>query len=412
MRSGKLLVLLLVFAMAAHCGGGGGGGSSPEGSSGSLSGTPVSLPNGPTLPTITGNNVLTISVGGPSSYANEPTVSLTVGDPNGNNCQTIDNILLDSGDYGVRIFGQALNSSLAAAMTQVEVNSLPLYECIEYGDGSAVWGPVKSGQVTLGREQPVAIPIHVVGPASFNSSSICRGSPLLTTPGDAQYNGALGVGLFSNDCGSLCATSARNGLYFTCTGSSCAGTTVPTQSQIRNAVSALPTDNNGVLVSFPSIPLAGAPSASGYLILGIGTQSNNSPSGVVAYPANPSDGDFTTNYNGANYSAFLDTGSNGLFFPSSQIATVDGGQWYNPSSLLTLSATNTGYNSAQSGQVQFQVGSYNALMATSNNVFCDLAGPGPDGYFDWGLPFFLGRNIYIGIESATSTLGTGPYWAY
>jgi hypothetical protein len=158
--------------------------------------------------------------------------------------------------------------------------------------------------------------------------------------------------------------------------------------------------------------LAGAPSVSGYLILGIGTQSNNSPSGVVAYPANPNDGDFVTNYNGGDYNAFLDTGSNGLFFPSSQIPTADNGQWFNPSSLLTLSATNTGYPSAPSGQVQFQVGSFNALMATSNNVFCDLAGPGFDGYFDWGLPFFLGRNVYIGIEGSTSALGTGPYWAY
>ena len=82
--------------------------------------------------------------------------------------------------------------------------------------------------------------------------------------------------------------------------------------------------------------------ASRYLILGIGTQSNNSPSGP-SLSANPSDGDLTTNYNGANYSAFLDTGSNGLFFPSSQIATVAPGQWCNPSSLLTLRVTNTGY---------------------------------------------------------------------
>ena len=163
---------------------------------GSLSGTSVSLPNGPTLPTITGNNVLTINVGGALSYVNEPTVSLTVCDPNRKYCQTIDNILLDSGDYGVRIFGQVLNSSLAAAMTQVEVNSLPLYECIEYGDGSAVSGPVKSGQVTLGGGSPsLSLFMSLAPPLLTPPRFAGRGSPLLTTPGDAQYNGALGVSL-------------------------------------------------------------------------------------------------------------------------------------------------------------------------------------------------------------------------
>jgi hypothetical protein len=32
--------------------------------------------------------------------------------------------------------------------------------------------------------------------------------------------------------------------------------------------------------------------------------------------------------------------------------------------------------------------------------------------FDWGLPFFYGRNVYNAIENHTTTAGTGPYVAF
>ncbi len=45
-------------------------------------------------------------------------------------------------------------------------------------------------------------------------------------------------------------------------------------------------------------------------------------------------------------------------------------------------------------------------------VFSTLAGPGlGSGEFDWGLPYFLGRNVYVGLEGRSSPLGSGPYVA-
>jgi hypothetical protein len=412
MRSGKILLLFLVLVIAAGCGGGGGGSSGTTPSS--------TLPNGPSLPQITGYNVLPVSVGGPSQYVNETTVSVTICDASNGNCQTIGNILLDSGDYGLRIFQQVLNPSLAAALSPVQINNTePLYECIQYGDGSAVWGPVELASVTLGGEQPVLVPIHVIGPASFNAVQVCPATPLLSSPSDALFNGIMGIGFFAQDCGDVCASIAQNGRYFTCSGQTCTSVAVQTSSQVQNPVAALQTDNNGVLLRFPSVPAGGSPPVSGYLILGIGTQSNNVPSGVTAYAANNNPGDInyatlTTNFVGVSYAGFLDTGSNGLFFPSNQIPTItiNGAEWFNPPSLLTLSATNVGYPSGPAVQVEFQVNNFITLMSSSNNVFSDLAAPGPDSRFDWGLPFFLGRNVYIGIEGTTSSLGTGPYWAY
>jgi hypothetical protein len=46
------------------------------------------------------------------------------------------------------------------------------------------------------------------------------------------------------------------------------------------------------------------------------------------------------------------------------------------------------------------------------NVFGQLAGPNSISGFDWGLPFFYGRNVYTAIQGASTPGGTGPYWAY
>jgi hypothetical protein len=180
-------------------------------------------------------------------------------------------------------------------------------------------------------------------------------------------------------------------------------------------VALLPVDNNGVIVQLPSVPASGSASVNGYLVLGIGTRSNNAPSGVTAYAAN-SIGNFITTFDGSNYSGFIDTGSNGLFFPSPSAGTLPDcafpdSAWYCPPSTQDLSATNKGATGAPSGVVSFQIANFDSLLASPvNNVFADIGGNNVD--FDWGLPFHLGRNVYIGIEGKASSLGTGLYWAY
>jgi len=50
----------------------------------------------------------------------------------------------------------------------------------------------------------------------------------------------------------------------------------------------------------------------------------------------------------------------------------------------------------------------NMYNANPNDaVFNTLAGY-TYGYFDWGLPFFYGRNVYTSITPD----GNGSYWAY
>jgi hypothetical protein len=175
-------------------------------------------------------------------------------------------------------------------------------------------------------------------------------------------------------------------------------------------------DNNGVMVQLPGIPAGGSPSVNGSLVLGIGTQSNNVPSGVTAYPADPQHGEFITTFNGTEYTgSFIDSGSNGLAFPSPSASQLPdcaspNSDWFCPSSTVSLSATNTGYSGSPSGTVSFQIGNFDTLTSSSNNAFDDIGGP--SGEFDWGLPFFFGRNVFVGLEGMGSSLGTGPYWAY
>jgi len=389
--------------------GSGGGTNTTSGTSSTTSG--ISSSSGAST-----SNVLSITVNGSlcssstsSAYPNKPCVSVTVCTPGTSTCQTVNDILLDTGSYGLRIFSTALTGISPSQITSPSGGALA--ECIEFGDGSSLWGPVMTADVVLGSETAVQIPIQVVN-AGFGTPTGC-GTPD-ANPGIAGFNGILGVGLFAQDCGTDCRDYANNGMYYSVSGSDTVATVVPLSNQVVNPVAALPVDNNGVIVQLPTVATAGAVSTNGSLILGIGTQTNNTPSTVTTYPSDQN-AEFLTTYNGTSYSSFLDTGSNGLFFPSTSLlsaCTASGySSWYCPASAQSLSAVNAGYAGSPFGTISFTIGNAVTIFNSSNSVFSDLGGS-MSGGFDWGLPFFLGRNVYVGIDGTTSNLGTGPYWAY
>ena len=62
--------------------------------------------------------------------------------------------------------------------------------------------------------------------------------------------------------------------------------------------------------------------------------------------------------------------------------------------------------------IAFGVANADALfMNPALSAFSNLAGPNA-GIFDWGLPFFYGRNVFFAIESQSTPAGPGPYVAY
>jgi hypothetical protein len=352
-----------------------------------------------------------------SPYINGPFTSVTVCAPGSTTtCQTIGGILVDTGSPGLRILSSALTISLPQ---QTASNGDPIVECLPFVDG-ITWGPVQTADMTIAGEQAKALPIQVIGSSNFPTiPNACTsfGAPEddLSTLG---ANGILGVGNFAQDCGTACTVSGASnpGLYYTCPAAGCEVTAQSLSSQVQNPIVLFPKDNNGVILELPSVTGAET-SVSGSMIFGIGTQTNNGLGGATVYTIDPSSGNFTTVFNNVTYqdAGFLDTGSNAIYFLDSNTTSMptcsDATFWYCPAATQNFSAINKGANGA-SGSINFNVGNADSLTASETvGVANGLAGPNP-GTFDWGLPFFFGRNVYTAIEGQNTPGGVGPYWAY
>jgi hypothetical protein len=197
-------------------------------------------------------------------------------------------------------------------------------------------------------------------------------------------------------------------VYFSCADSGCSSTALPLGSQVANPVSAFAVDNNGVALTLPNVPPGGVATLSGSLIFGIGTQPNNQLGSATVYTTN-SRGNFTTIYKGTTYSSsFIDSGSNGIFFTDASIPQCSG--FYCPAGPLSLSAVNVS-STGVSGAVNFTV--ENLRSIGSGVSAANVGGNINEGRsFDWGLPFFFGRTVFVALSGASTPGGPGPYWAY
>jgi hypothetical protein len=228
------------------------------------------------------------------------------------------------------------------------------------------------------------------------------------------------VGQFVPDCGDNCAQSAVPGAYYTCpSNATCTPVIEPTNLQVSNPVAFFAADNNGVIVELPPVGDSGAQSATGALVFGIGTESNNGLNGATVFASDPSSGAISASFEGATYpESFIDSGSNALYFVDSTIMlcgqnTVAPGAFC-PSSITGLSVQLMGTNAA-SEPVGFDLA--NAVEVLTDNpsgtAFPDIGVPNSNTQsFDAGLPFFYGRNVFTAIQGASTPGGVGPYLAF
>jgi hypothetical protein len=362
------------------------------------------------------SNVVSVTVsGGPTNNAvNVLYTTVTVCLPGTSTCQTIDNIQVDTGSYGLRILAPVLTLTFPVA----KLNGSALVECTTFVDGYS-WGPVTLADVQISGETASSVPVQIIGDSRYPTvpaDCMDSGPTSENTVATFGANGIIGIGPFVQDCGDTCVSSVPSPIvYYTCpTESTCTGTMVPLASQVPNPVTLFATDKNGTIISLPSAPAGGTTTLTGSLIFGIDTESNNASGTATVVPISSSSGYLTAIFDGTSLpESFIDSGSNGYFFMDSGLATCTDsgfGDFYCPSSTTSLS----GELQLASGTstVDFVVTNAEQISA-ADFVYPGLAGsaPQPDG-FDWGLPFFYGRRVATAIDGYTTSAGSGPYIAY
>ena len=408
----RWLAVLSLSVFLAACGGGGGdSGSSSVSSSGSSGGGSSNDPNMQPI-AATASNTVPITVGpGAQNFVNIPNVTVTVCAPGTGTCQTIDNIQVDTGSYGLRIASDAAAQIVSNLPINQSTSGGQLAQCTQFADGFT-WGTVRTADVKIGGEIASSIPIQVVGDLADTTvpASGCINGSNEKTSRQLGANGILGVGVAATDCGVTCANAATSNYYSCPSGTNCSQIGVTVANQVVNPVTKFAVNNNGVILQLP--PVAGSSaSVTGTLVFGIGTQSNNTLTGATSYRSSGF-GNLSGTYKGATVTTIVDSGSNGLFFNDTSLpaCTSTFTDFYCPTSPQALSATVRGLDGT-TGTVNFTVNNAKTLAASGTsyalNGLAGNIGAFPT-LFDFGLPFFFGRHVYFGF----ATNGNSPYVAF
>jgi hypothetical protein len=384
-----------------------------------------------------GSNVATIVANGGPTSADVNTIftSVTICAPGSTtNCQTIDNIEVDTGSSGLRILSSVLTVVLPVTH---DVNNNSYGECAQFVDGYS-WGPLALADVTISGESATSLPIQVIGDSSFAGVP----APCAATSNNAEdtvaafgANGILGIGTTQADCGSGCSANIENGFYYACpAAANCAQSSIPLANQVQNPVFFFGTDNNGVIIELPAVPSAGASSVTGALVFGIDTETNNASGSATVFAVSPSTSNDGAGFlpivaNGTTFTdGFLDTGSNGYYFDDSALASCTSSSYtgfYCPSSTQTFTASLAAYSATGSSStttnVTISIADAETLLANfpAETAFNNLGGTfqsstatNANVTFDLGLPFFFGRNIYEAFEGKSTSAAAGPYVAF
>ncbi len=412
----SLVVLLAAYCLTACVGG--------KGTSAAVVKPPVATPNTVTVTVDSGPAAAPMQV-------NHAYVTVKVCVPGSKTqCANIDHVQLDTGSWGLRLVGSVLASQKLALAAETDASGRTVEECATFTSGSQTWGPVVQADVYLAGEIAIKLPIQIMDDTNAGAAppSNCGGgvpTNLANFVASFGANGLLGVGVLAQDCGSACVSGAAPAPqpgYFGCgAGTPCVPVGVPLNEQVTNPVAFFATDNNGVIVTMPKLVNANGDSmVQGTLTFGIDTQTDNAlpASGLTVLGVNAA-GDFNVAYNGAmGLPGRIDSGAGTYFFDAPSL-TNQGciGQWAGyycpvPAPLIVSAViSGVGANNGNS-TINFAVDNPNNGFVTTASAFIGLATGASSVRFDFGMPFFYGRSVYIGINQRTSGTYTGPYNAF
>jgi hypothetical protein len=379
------------------------------------------------------NTVATLIDAGPLPATN-PTINIlyttvTVCAPGTQTCQVIDHVQVDTGSSGLRLLSSVLTPTLAAALTPVRTPSMAaghaLIECTQFADGYS-WGPVKTVDLKIGTETASGIEVQVIGdpayPASLAPTACTKGPNSTEENSVAAFgaNGLIGMGFFIQDCGAGCTSDGS--AYNDCTATACTGYAALLTEQLPNPVSQFATDNNGVVIQLPTLPEAQNTAVNGVIVFGVGATAGSLPGNVTVFQLNPGNATFTAHYNNTDLSSsFIDAGSNGWYFPNQapMLATCPSPNttFYCPTpngSAMLSTTIHDFFASTVLATVNFTV--YDFSQLTNSTVaasgLAGLSSTSLPNSFDFGLPFFFGKSVYVGFEGSTLGGQTGPAFAY
>jgi hypothetical protein len=364
----------------------------------------------------------------PLGAVNRPYVTVKVCAPGSTTCASIDHVLLDTGSWGLRLVRSVLTAGGVTLTPSTDAQGQSIQECAAFAGGQT-WGPVALADVTLAGELAAKLPVQVLDDTNTSAqpppTSICvtSGSVHNAVP-ELGANGILGVGVFAQDCGTACVNAAPAlDNYYGCTAAGvCTAENIARASQVTNPVASFAADNNGIIVDLPSLQNPnGDGTVQGQIIFGLATQTDNAlPATGLTVLGADAKGEFTATYNGSAtvLPALIDSGTDDYTFADPMPlcpATTQWGGYYCPASgLQDVFAVNTGvgaYNATNT--VQFAIADPNISFIPTAAAFINLGGGGQSSTgFTWGMPFFYGRKIYIGIEQKVSGSFTGPFYAY
>jgi Protein of unknown function (DUF3443) len=359
-------------------------------------------PPPPVTPSAPNELPITVSAGpGSSSAVNRPYASVTICVPGTSNCQTIDNVLVDEGSTGLRIFSSVVTLPLAPQPAPFGAT----YECFPLTNNYA-WGPVVTADIHLSGEIAPSASIQLMGDTTFSPPASCANGLMAdSTPQQAGLNGVLGVWGLS-DCGVSCVAGGPND-YWGCASSACQPYLAGPAQPVSNPVSLFATDNNGVVFDMPGISATGAMNVQGSLYFGIGTEANNQLGSAHQYQL-----PMFTQIGGIPYPVGIDSGTPFIGYLNDSLAggLPLCGAIYCPSSPVSFNFEVFGANDAA-----FSVAATSADPTTSLQLGMTadqtLMGQGPGGNtVILGFPFFYNTRIFF--SWANPATGSIDYMAF